>query len=75
MAVLEEKLCTDSRIGQLMCCGLCQESFFSRAVVLLNSIDDYVKGRYALTTRDTYDLGPYTDSAWDAFGMLVGFPL
>jgi hypothetical protein len=39
-----EKLGTDQRIGQPACCGLCQELFFSGAVSLLNSVDDYVKG-------------------------------
>jgi hypothetical protein len=37
---LEEKLGTDTRIGQPACCGLCQEPFFSGVGVLLNSIDD-----------------------------------
>jgi hypothetical protein len=49
MVVLGEKLGTDLRIDQSACCGLCQEPFFSGAVALLNSIDDYVKGCYALT--------------------------
>jgi hypothetical protein len=56
-----EKLGTDPRIGQPTCSGLCREPFFSRAVALLNSVDDYVKGCYALTTWDTYGLGPYAD--------------
>jgi hypothetical protein len=43
---LGEKLGMDPQIGQPMCCGLCQELFFSRAVVLLNSVDDYTKGCY-----------------------------
>jgi hypothetical protein len=38
-----EKLGTDPRIGQPTCCGLCQKSFFSGAVALLNSIDDLWK--------------------------------
>jgi hypothetical protein len=49
MVVLGEKLGTDPRIGQPMCCGLCREPFFSGALALLNSIDDYTKGYYALT--------------------------
>jgi hypothetical protein len=49
MAVLGEKLGTEPHIGQPVCCGLCQEPFFSGAVALLNSVDDYVKGCYALT--------------------------
>jgi hypothetical protein len=49
-----EKLCTDPRIGQPTCCGLCQEPFFSGAVALLNSVDDYAKDCYMWTTWDTY---------------------
>jgi hypothetical protein len=45
----EEKLDTNLQIDQLSCCGLCWEPFFSGAVVLLNSVNDYVKGCYALT--------------------------
>jgi hypothetical protein len=49
MVVLGEKLGTDPRIGQPSCCGLGREPIFLGAVALLNSIDDYVKGCYALT--------------------------
>jgi hypothetical protein len=49
LAVLGEKLGTDPRIGQPACCGLCQEPFFLGAATLLNSVDDYAKGCYALT--------------------------
>jgi hypothetical protein len=49
MVVLGEKLSTDPWINQPTCYGLCQEPFFSRAVALPNSVDDYVKGCYALT--------------------------
>jgi hypothetical protein len=49
MAGLGEKLGMDPRIGQPVCCGLCQELFLSGAVVLLNSVDAYVKGCYALS--------------------------
>jgi hypothetical protein len=42
-----------------VCCGLGRDPFFSRAVDLFKSVDDYVKGCYAL----------------DACGVLVGFPL
>jgi hypothetical protein len=38
-----EKLSTDQRIGQPMCCGLCREPFFSGAVTLLNYVGDCVK--------------------------------
>jgi hypothetical protein len=48
MAALGEKLGTDPWMGQLTCCELCQESFFSEAMAQLNSIDGYTKGRYAL---------------------------
>jgi hypothetical protein len=41
---LGEKLGTDPWIGQLSCCRLGQEPFFSGAVALLNSIDDFAKG-------------------------------
>jgi hypothetical protein len=44
-----EKLGMNLRIGQSVCYGLCQEPFFSGAVALLNSVDDYTKGCYALT--------------------------
>jgi hypothetical protein len=47
----------------------------SGAVALLNSVDDYVKGCYALTAWDTYGQASYTDWAWDACGVLVRFPL
>jgi hypothetical protein len=49
MAVLGEKLGTDPQIGQPSCRGLGREPFFLGAVALLNSIDNYVKGCYALT--------------------------
>jgi hypothetical protein len=58
---LGEKLDTEPRIGQPPCCGLCQEPFFSGAVAMLNYVDDYVKLCYALTMRDRYGLGSYTD--------------
>jgi hypothetical protein len=45
-----EKLGTFPWIGQPACFELCQEPFFSGAVALLNFVDDYVKGCYALTT-------------------------
>jgi hypothetical protein len=39
-----EKLGTDPRIGQLACCGLCQEPFFSRAVGSVQICRRLVKG-------------------------------
>jgi hypothetical protein len=50
MAVSGENLGTNLQIGQPTCCGLCREPFFSGAVALLNSVDDYMKDYYALTT-------------------------
>jgi hypothetical protein len=49
IAVPGEKLGTNAWIGQPVCYGLCQKPFFSGAVALLNSVDDYVKDCYALT--------------------------
>jgi hypothetical protein len=49
MDVLGEKFSTDPQIGQPSCCRLGREPFFSGEVALLNSVDDYVKGCYALT--------------------------
>jgi hypothetical protein len=49
IAVPGEKLGTNLWIGQPTCCDLCREPFFSGAVALLNSVDNYVKGCYALT--------------------------
>jgi ribonuclease I len=49
IAIPGEKLGMDPWIDQSACCGLCQETFFSGAVVLLNSVDDYTKGCYVLT--------------------------
>jgi hypothetical protein len=61
MAGSREKLGTNPQIGQPACCGLCREPFFSGAVTLSIAVDDFTKGYYALTTRDTYGLGPYAD--------------
>jgi hypothetical protein len=44
VAALREKLGTDPRIGQSVCCGLCQESFFSGVVALSIAVDDFMKG-------------------------------
>jgi hypothetical protein len=41
-----EKLGMDPRIGQPACCGLCREPFFSGALALLNSVDNFTKGCY-----------------------------
>jgi hypothetical protein len=49
LAVMGEKLGMDSRTGQSVCCGLGQEPFFSGVVDLFKSVDDYLKGCYALT--------------------------
>jgi hypothetical protein len=50
LVVLGEKLGKNPQIGQPVCYGLGQEPFFSGAVDLFKSIDDYMKGYYALTT-------------------------
>jgi hypothetical protein len=42
-------------------------------VVLLNSIDDYVKGYYMWTTWDMYGLRPYVKWVWKACDVLVRF--
>jgi hypothetical protein len=47
---LGEELGMNPRIGQPTRCGLCREPFVSGAVVLLNSVDDYLKGCYMWTT-------------------------
>jgi hypothetical protein len=73
MAVVGEKLGIDPWIGQSSCSGLGQEPFFSRAVDLFKSVDDYVKGCYTWTASDTYGRGSYTDRAWEACCMLVQF--
>jgi hypothetical protein len=39
-----DKLGTDPWIGQLACCRLCREPFFSGAVALSIAVDDFVKG-------------------------------
>jgi hypothetical protein len=56
MVVSGEKLGMDLRIGQPVCYGLCREPFFSEAVALLNSVDDYVKGCHVwgLPTRSIH---------------------
>jgi hypothetical protein len=45
-----EKLGMDPWISQPTCCGLCREPFFSGAVALLNSVDDFVEVFYMWTT-------------------------
>jgi hypothetical protein len=49
LAVVREKLCTDLRIRWPLSCGLYREPFFSGAVDLYKSINDFTKGCYALT--------------------------
>jgi hypothetical protein len=49
LVVLREKLGMDPQTGLSVCCGLGQEPFFSGAVDLFKSLDDYTKGCYALT--------------------------
>jgi hypothetical protein len=73
LVVVEEKLGMNPWIEWPSCCRLCREPFFSGAVELFKSVDDCMKGCYMLTTWDTYGRGPYTDWAWKACGVLVGF--
>jgi hypothetical protein len=47
--VVVEKLGTDLRIDQPLCCGLCRDSFFLRVVDLFKFVDDYAKGCYTWT--------------------------
>jgi hypothetical protein len=59
MAALREKLGTDPRIGQTVCCALCREPFFSRAVASTIAVDNFTKDCHVcgLTTgsvRGTY---------------------
>jgi hypothetical protein len=68
-----EKLCMDPWIDQPSCCGLGQESFFSGAVALFITVDDFLKDCYTWITWDTYGRGSYVNRAWKACGMLVGF--
>jgi hypothetical protein len=75
LTVLGEKLGTDQWIRRSLSCGLCRNPFFSGAVDLYKSIDDFTKGCYVLTTWDTYGLEPYADWAWDVCSVLVGFSL
>jgi hypothetical protein len=49
LAVVGEKLGTDPWIRHPLSCGLCREPFFSGAVDLYKSVDDFVKGCYVLT--------------------------
>jgi hypothetical protein len=49
LAVMGDKLGTDTRTDQLVCCGLGWKLFFLGALVLFKSIDDYVKGCYTFT--------------------------
>jgi hypothetical protein len=65
----------DPLISQPMCCRSGWKPFFSGAVALLNSVDDYVKDCYTRTVQDTYSRGSYADRVWDACDMLVRFPL
>jgi hypothetical protein len=46
LAVMGEKLGMDPQIGQPTCYGLCRELFFSGAVDLFKSIDDFMKDCY-----------------------------
>jgi hypothetical protein len=75
MVIVGAKLGTDPWINQPLCYELCREPFFSGAVNLFKSVDDYMKGCYMWTAWDTYGRGPYVDREWKACGVLVGFSL
>jgi hypothetical protein len=49
LAIVGEKLGMDLWIKQPLSCGLCWEPFFSGEMDLYKSVDDFVKGCYALT--------------------------
>jgi hypothetical protein len=48
-------------------------SFFSGAVTLSNSVDDFMKGCYMWTMWDMYGQWSYVNWVWKACGVLVGF--
>jgi hypothetical protein len=73
LAVVREKLGTDPRIRQPSSCGLYREPFFSGAVDLYKSVDNFMKGCYVLTAWDTHRNDPYVDWACDACGVWVEF--
>jgi hypothetical protein len=50
MAGSGEKLFTDPRIDQPLCCGLCRELFFSGAMTLSIAVDNFTKSCYMRTT-------------------------
>jgi hypothetical protein len=49
LTVMGEKLGMDLWTGQLLCCELGREPFFSGAVDAFKSVDDYTKGCFVLT--------------------------
>jgi hypothetical protein len=70
---LGEKLGTDTRISQPVCCGLCREPLFSGAVTLVNSVDDsYKVAMYGDCPQEAY-----IGRTWTGVGsvrvMLAGF--
>jgi hypothetical protein len=72
---MEEKLGMDPRIGQPVCCELCQEPFFSGAVDLFKSVDDCIK----VTIRGLCEIHMVLDHMRTERGKRVvcwlGFPL
>jgi hypothetical protein len=75
MAALGEKLGTDSRIGQPVCCGLCQEPVFSGAVALSIAVDDFMKGCHVRGLPTGSIRGAYVD--WHGkrtYRIDLGFP-
>jgi hypothetical protein len=59
MVILGEKLGTDPRIGQPSWYRLCQEPFFSGAVDLSITVDDFTKDCYTRIVR-----GLSVESVW-----------
>jgi hypothetical protein len=63
-----EKLGTGPCIGQPTRCGLCQETFFSGAVSLLNSVDDSWK----VVPYGDHPQEAYAGRTWTGVGSVRG---
>jgi hypothetical protein len=68
-----EKLGADPRIGQPVCCGLCREPFFSGAVTLSNSVDNWQKVATYGDHPQEADTGHTWIGVGSVRGVLVGF--
>jgi hypothetical protein len=69
----EEKLGTDPWIGQPTQCGLCREPFFSGAVTLSITIDDFVKGCHVQGLPTGSVRWAYVDCVGSVHVVLVRF--